>query len=576
MTGARALAAEARSLPGRARGASMKTPLDILVLYNEPQLEAEHSDAASEAGVLESVDAASAALAAAGHRVRRLGLGRSPAPLLEALSGSSPPSAVVNFFEGFGGVGAGEAQVAALAELLGIPLTGSPSHALALVRDKALTKYLLAGAGLSTPDFEYVGAGEEPPADLGGPMLDRGPCIVKPAHEDASLGLSAASVVTDNLRLIEQVLDIRHRYGGVLVEQFIAGREFNVAVVDLPEPTVLPIAEVEFCPTIHEHERVLTYAAKWDVGGAEDLRTPVRCPAKLEPALEVEIARQALAAYRLTGCRDYGRVDVRVDAEGRVYLLEINGNPDLSPTAGLARALAAAGIPYDRFIVDLVERAAQRGGGVIAERPSLALRVSVDDAQPTPTRSASEGLPRKTPTRSAIEGQTVPQRRTTNQPLRLRAFAADDIEALVDILRRCGEFRPEEVAVGEEVLREAAKPGREDDYAVTVAESAGRAVGWTCHGRVPLTDGTYDLYWVAVAPDWQTMGVGSALLADVERRIAAAGGRWLLAETSAAAPYSKTRAFYERRGFARLSEIADFYRAGDGRVIFGKRLDEPA
>jgi ribosomal protein S18 acetylase RimI-like enzyme len=108
---------------------------------------------------------------------------------------------------------------------------------------------------------------------------------------------------------------------------------------------------------------------------------------------------------------------------------------------------------------------------------------------------------------------------------------------------------------------------------VLVAELEGDAVGWSCHGRVPLTDATFDLYWIAVAPRVQGQGIGRTLLNEVEQTVQSKHGRWLLAETSSTTAYKPTRDFYQRCGYRMLNEIADFYRTGDGKITFGKRLD---
>jgi GNAT superfamily N-acetyltransferase len=143
---------------------------------------------------------------------------------------------------------------------------------------------------------------------------------------------------------------------------------------------------------------------------------------------------------------------------------------------------------------------------------------------------------------------------------------------LLEILVGCQMFRPDEIQVAAEVLDEALRDGIAGHYRVLVAEADGQPVGWSCHGRVPLTDATYDLYWIAVHPSEQGHGVGRALLAEVERLLVQAGARWLLAETSSSAIYDKTRAFYQRAGYEVVGNVADFYRPEDGRITFGKRL----
>lgn len=328
--------------------------LKVLILYNEPALSRDNPDAASEAGVLESVEAVTSALANCGHEAQPLALGNSPELAAAAILQLEPVDVVVNLFEGFGGVGRGEAEIAGLLELCGHAMTGSPPDCLALVRHKARTKWLLAGAGIPTADFALIAA--DGPFDRAAleSLLAGGRLIVKPANEDASLGISLDSIVDRYDSLVEQIATVRERYGPVLVERFIAGREFNAGVLALPQAEVLPLAEIEFGMAFPSDRQIVTYDAKWAADSDECLQTPVRCPADVPPQLAAEIRSVALAAFRITGCRDYARVDMRVDATGRVYVLEVNGNPDIGPTAGFARGLRVAGIEYDTFIDRLV------------------------------------------------------------------------------------------------------------------------------------------------------------------------------------------------------------------------------
>lgn len=154
----------------------------------------------------------------------------------------------------------------------------------------------------------------------------------------------------------------------------------------------------------------------------------------------------------------------------------------------------------------------------------------------------------------------------------IRGMLPQDRPVLVEMTRACGVFRPDEIEVADEVLGNALKSGAGGDYYVYVAEFKGRTVGWSCQGRVPMTDATFDLYWIVVAPDIQGWGIGRRLLAEVERSVVAMEGRWLLAETSSTASYDATRRFYGHCGYQVLSRIEDFYRPGDGKVTFGKRL----
>jgi D-alanine-D-alanine ligase len=328
--------------------------LKVLTLYNQPSLSADDPDAASEAGVLESVAAVTAALANCGHEARSLAIENQPERAAVVVAQLEPVDVVINLFEGFGGVGRGEAEIAGLLELCGHAITGSPPDCLALVRNKARTKWLLAGAGIPTAEFLLIDPQDELDPTRFEPLLAAGQVIVKPANEDASLGISLDSIVDNGARLAEQITAVRERYGPVLVERFISGREFNVGVLALPNPETLPLAEIEFGAAFPLGKQIVTYDAKWTANSDQCVQTPVRCPAEVSPQLAAEIRRVALAAFRISGCRDYARVDLRVDSAGQAYVLEVNGNPDISPTAGFARALRVAGIEYDTFIDRLV------------------------------------------------------------------------------------------------------------------------------------------------------------------------------------------------------------------------------
>ncbi len=160
----------------------------------------------------------------------------------------------------------------------------------------------------------------------------------------------------------------------------------------------------------------------------------------------------------------------------------------------------------------------------------------------------------------------------TSDPITLRGLRADDRPNIARVLESCDAFRPEEVAIGLELLDESLNPGPSTDYAWTLAELGGKVVGFACFGPVPLTEGTFDLYWIAVAPEGRGRGVASALDEAVEGAVRARGARWLLAETSSTAAYAPARAFYLRRGYRPLGQVPDFYRPGDDRLTFGKRL----
>jgi ribosomal protein S18 acetylase RimI-like enzyme len=156
----------------------------------------------------------------------------------------------------------------------------------------------------------------------------------------------------------------------------------------------------------------------------------------------------------------------------------------------------------------------------------------------------------------------------------IRDLQADDRSGIARVLRSCGAFQDHEVAVGLELVDESLDPGPSTDYAWFVADRDGQVLGFACFGPVPLTVGTYDLYWIAVGPEVRGLGGGAILDDAVTRAVRDRGGRWLLAETSSTAPYLPAHAFYTRRGYRLLGRIEDFYRPGDDRLTFGKRLDQ--
>lgn len=325
----------------------------VLLLYNAPSLDASHPDYAQEAGVLESVEAADDALRGAGHVVERLGI-LGIDELTARLSKSPRPDVLFNLCEGFGGRGEGETEVAELLESHRLPYTGSPAAALKLARNKVATKIHLAEGEIATAPFARVQSSEPLPLDALSQLLSAGPVLVKPAAEDASLGITTSSVCVDLGQLQTQLEIMFVNFRELLVEQFIAGREFNVAVIALPKPQCLPLAEIVFADDLGSMERIVTYDAKWVDGGTADRATPVQCPAELSPELASRIREVALRAFERVGCRQYARVDLRVDSNLRVFLLEVNANPDLSPRAGLAKAIAAAGLRYPEFLISLV------------------------------------------------------------------------------------------------------------------------------------------------------------------------------------------------------------------------------
>jgi D-alanine-D-alanine ligase len=353
----------------------------VLILFNEPTLPADHPDADSEYDILDTADTVAGILNESNVAVERLGLRDDPTALLERVK-SNRPDVVFNLYEGLARWGNTEAFVAGLLEMLRVPFTGSPTQPLMLCRSKPLTKSLLAGAGLPTAPFFVVDDGAAVPR-----CRIEWPVIVKPGREDASVGIDQSSVVTSQLQLEDRVEYVRARYGpSVLVERFVRGREFNVAVLERGgKPATLPYSEIFFEPPAGNPGLwpIVSFDAKWKPGTLDFKATPVRNPADVCDELRAKVDRLSLKAFELVGCSDYARVDFRVDEDGEPFILEVNPNPCISPLAGLAAALESAKIPYGDFVAGLVGRALRRGPA-----PELAGRVKYAPAPPATPESA--------------------------------------------------------------------------------------------------------------------------------------------------------------------------------------------
>jgi D-alanine-D-alanine ligase len=325
----------------------------VLVLYNQPVLPLDHPDADSEHEILETTETVCGHLRGAGFKVSQLGVERDPDVMLQGLR-QQRPDVVFNLFEGLADHYETEAVAAGLLDWLGIPYTGCPFQTLAIARNKALTKLLLQGAGLPTPGFLVVEGLPVPHCTLDWPV------IVKPANQDASIGLDQGSVVTDQERLDARVAYLLETYGApVLVEQFIRGRELNVALIEVPELRVLPISEILFVEKDPAFWPIVTYDAKWKPGSRDYEATPPCYPATVSPRLAEKLADLSMRAFRLLGCRDYARVDFRVRGS-KPYILEVNPNPCYAPSGGLAGGLQSAGISHQQFTLDVVQAALGR------------------------------------------------------------------------------------------------------------------------------------------------------------------------------------------------------------------------
>jgi D-alanine-D-alanine ligase len=507
-------------------------PPRVLVLFNEPTLPADHPDADSEHDILYTADGIAKILHQAGLMVERLGIVDDPKILIEGLR-ASKPDIVFNLYEGLAQWGNTEAYVSGLLEMLRISFTGSPTQPLLLCRSKPLTKQLLAGAGLPTAAFMTLTEGPIPECTVPWPV------IVKPGREDASVGIDQASVCTDQAQLEARVEYLRKTYGpSVLVEQFIRGREFNVAVVEHHGVlSTLPFSEILFVPPADKPHLwpIVSFDAKWHPGTTDFTATPAINPAVIDDELHEKIATLAKAAFELVGCRDYARVDFRVDESGQPYILEVNPNPCISPLAGLAAGLETAKVPYHEFILGLVDQALSRAGK----------------------------KPWKRDTNAEHDATVIPHHAKQKSDGVLRIATLLDHEAITALLS--GKDIPA-------TWLNKFQATQSSFQRVYVLEDAENIVGVALAELHDTAHGTATLSAVVVKPTERNLGHARKLLMEVEQHLAGEGFRLLIAHVSSGPLDAGYRRFLQSVELRSIGELAEYYKDGYSRLTYARTL----
>ena len=314
--------------------------------------------------ILGTIEAIEAVLAAEGNQVVRVPA-HTDGRWIERLR-RMKADLVFNLCEGIDGIAALEASAISAVEAVGVPFTGSSSWTASLCLRKHVVNALLDRAGLPIPRFAVVRR-DAPLPSVGFPA------IVKPAAEDASIGVEQRSVVRSARALAERVEAMHTRWDELIVQRYVDGREVNVGILG---DQVLPVSEIHFDALPKGMWRIVSYRAKWDVGSEEDIGTTPVCPADLPKALTADLERIARTAWRIVGGEGYGRVDFRIDRKGRPWLLEVNANPDIAPDAGLARMARVAGMDYGALVLAVCELALARSRVPDEDRWALAERLS--------------------------------------------------------------------------------------------------------------------------------------------------------------------------------------------------------
>lgn len=287
------------------------------------------------------------ALKERGCEVKTLGLGRISSKMIGKIEDANPDF-IFNLCEGLRDRSQTEMYVAGVFELLKIPYTGSPPLALGLGLNKMKTKQIFYSKGIPTPKFVVALPNE--PFSLNSLTP---PYIVKPVREDGSAGISIDSVVNEPDLAMEKVNYIHQtRSQPALIEEFIDGREFSVAVLGDEGEKVVVIGEVDFSQLPKGAVRILSYEAKWNLKSPLYIGTPITYPTDVGPHLKAKVDKIAVSVFDAIGCRDYARIDMRISDRGRIYVLEINPNPDISVDSGMGKAAKAIGMEY----LDLIEK----------------------------------------------------------------------------------------------------------------------------------------------------------------------------------------------------------------------------
>jgi D-alanine-D-alanine ligase len=293
-----------------------------------------------------------------GHEVRVIGIGDRLTDLRKSIR-DFRPHIVFNLLDEFSGIDSYDHYVVAYLELKRQRYTGCNPRGMMISRDKVLTKQVLASHRIATPTFRLFPFGRR----FKEPRKLQFPLFVKSATEDASLGISQASLVEDMHALRERVEFIHeHVQSDALVEEYIDGRELYVGVLGNQRLTTFPVWELDFGQLSRVQSRIATRAVKWNRKYQQRHGISTHAARDLTDAQLAGLARMAKRIFRALHMSGYARMDLRLREDGQIYLLEANANPDLTYGEDFAESAAATGISYE----DLVRRIVSIG---LAYRP---------------------------------------------------------------------------------------------------------------------------------------------------------------------------------------------------------------
>jgi len=329
----------------------MKKKLKVLVLMHEDLVppadisglsEKQLADFRTEYDVI-------AGLEELGHEVHRLGVGSDLGPIRRAFVELAPDIAF-NLLVHFHGVAVYDQHVVSYLELLRKRYTGCNPTGLLLARDKAISKQLLAFHRIRVPRFAVFPLGRKArrPRKLGYPL------VVKSLYEEASLGISQASLVSSDEKLEERVAFMHETFGvDVIAEEYIEGRELYVGVVGNRRLHAFPVWEMMLDQLPENAPRIATRKVKWDLAYQKKYHIDTAA-AELPTGTAEQINKMCTSIYRVLKMSGYARIDLRLAPDGKVYVLEANPNPDLQRSEDFAQSAKAEGVEYPVLIQRIV------------------------------------------------------------------------------------------------------------------------------------------------------------------------------------------------------------------------------
>jgi len=331
----------------------MKKTLNILLLFDSPAFTSRGHDFTEEFRDEDWITERDAykALRANGYKVRCLGIHDDISILAEEVK-ENRPDVIFNLTEVFDNESRFEMNIVALIEMLGIPCTGASSSALHICNDKALTKKILRCHKIKIPDFHIFRKGCRGPRI---PKTLKFPLIVKPAADEASRGISRASVVNNRAALKKRVMYVHKKMGSdALVEEYIGGREFYVGVLGHKKIEAFPPIEIKFGHSLGSKARIATHRSKWDAKYRKRWGIKNILPGRFPGGIDKRMKDICKRAYRALDIRSYVRFDLRITPDGDIYILEANANPNLAKYEDFGLCAEKHGFSYPALIKKIV------------------------------------------------------------------------------------------------------------------------------------------------------------------------------------------------------------------------------